>query len=417
MKLWKKFVLGTATAVLVVALGVGGTVLGLWHDEIKSMATIEKLEDADPENRSGPLYTIDVSGGYYFDKFLEQGGARNDQELIDFLVQNLTKGIVPIELEAPTVGCSSFTFQTPEGERYFARNYDFSPTTSMIVRTAPGDGRHASVSSADLQFLGITDCAEITSFMEKCLALVSPYVPLDGINDAGVSCGIYMSYQKDVGEDGQEAVVSTDQNSDLPDLTSTTMLRMILDYADDVDEAVSLVRQYDFHDSASTSFHYMVADRTGRSAILEWVAGKDGGDDGTKRELKVYYNDQDDALEEGEGKHDFQYITNFLVTPGYYEGRDDSRKGGYDRYLHIQERIDPDGTNPEGVFTEEQALDLLQELGRRRWDAQHGGSDSNSITVWSSLYNLTTGEVTWVSNERFDDPDHVYHLAFPESSC
>ena len=410
MKLWKKFVLGTATAVLVVALGLGGTVLGLWHDEIKSMATIEKLEDADPENRSGPLYTIDVSGGYYFDKFLEQGGARNDQELIDFLVQNLTKGIVPIELEAPTVGCSSFTFQTPEGDRYFARNYDFSPTTSMIVRTAPGDGRHASVSSADLQFLGITDCAEITSFMEKCLALVSPYVPLDGINDAGVSCGIYMSYQKDVGEDGQEAVVSTDQNSGLPDLTSTTMLRMILDYADDVDEAVSLVRQYDFHDSASTSFHYMVADRTGRSAILEWVDpdGHVGNDDGTKRELRVYYNDDDAIVGEREGKESFQYITNFLVTPDYYD--EDSQKGGYDRYLAIPKTIDPDGNNPTGKFSKEEGMDLLKTLGRRRWDAAKP-SDSNNITVWSSLYNLTDKTVTWISNESFDDESRIFEYS------
>ena len=30
-----------------------------------------------------------------------------------------------------------------------------------------------------------------------------------------------------------------------PDLTSTTMLRMILDYASSVDEAVELVKKYD----------------------------------------------------------------------------------------------------------------------------------------------------------------------------
>ena len=46
------------------------------------------------------------------------------------------------------------------------------------------------------------------------------------------------------------------------------MLRMVLDYADDVDEAVELIKQYNLHDSANTSFHYMVADATSKSAIL-----------------------------------------------------------------------------------------------------------------------------------------------------
>lgn len=73
---------------------------------------------------------------------------------------------------------------------------------------------------------------------------------------AGVACGIYMSYQGK-----EDEVVATNQTTDKTDLTSTTMLRMILDYADSVDKAVELVKKYDLHDSANTSFHYMVADR------------------------------------------------------------------------------------------------------------------------------------------------------------
>lgn len=65
----------------------------------------------------------------------------------------------------------------------------------MIVRTNPGDGRYASVSSADLQFLGIKEGAYVDSIMDKIICLDATYTPLDGINEAGVSCGIYMSYQ------------------------------------------------------------------------------------------------------------------------------------------------------------------------------------------------------------------------------
>ena len=68
------------------------------------------------------------------------------------------------------------------------------------------------------------------------------------------------------------------------------MLRLMLDYASNVDEAVKIAKKYDLHDSAKTSYHYMVADASGKSAILEWINGTDATDnDGSKRKLKVTY--------------------------------------------------------------------------------------------------------------------------------
>ena len=129
---------------------------------------------------------------------------------------------------------------------------------------------------------------DITGLMDKITCLAAPYIPFDGMNDAGVSCAIYMTYQ------GPDGSVSTGQDTDKPDITSTTMLRLILDYAGSVEEAVELVSAYDLHDSATSSYHYMVADATGRSAILEWVGDKDATDtDGSVRQLRVTYNDQD----------------------------------------------------------------------------------------------------------------------------
>lgn len=364
------------------------------------------LVDANMENKSAPVYTMDVSGDYYFDKFIEEGGASNDGELIQFVVDNITKGIIPIEIASPDIGCSSFTCVDADGNRYFGRNYDFSTSTAMIVRTNPGDGRYASISSVDLQFLGIKDGAPLDSMMKKLICLAATYAPLDGINEAGVSCGIYMSYQG-----MEDAVVATNQNTDKPDLTSTTMLRLILDYAGSVDEAVELVKQYDLHDSANTSFHYMIADSAGKSAILEWVTATDETDtDGAKRELKVYYNNDDSVLGEDEAANEFQYITNFIVTPDYYTSEDDMK--GLDRYTEIQSRINPDGTNTEGLMTEEGALDVLRTVGRRRWDSRNGESDANGITVWSALYDLTNKTVIWVSNEEFDNPDAVFTFDF-----
>lgn len=393
-------------SLLVIIIAVVAAFVAIWYNELLSISSIQMLVDANKENRSAPVYIMDVSGDYYFDEFIEQGGAASDDELIQFVVDNITKGLIPISLSSPEIGCSSFTSVDEEGNRYFGRNYDFSTTTGMIVRTNPSDGRYASISSVDLQFLGITEGEYVDSVMEKLICLAATYVPLDGINEAGVSCGIYMSYQ---GPDGE--VVSTDQNTDKPDVTSTTLLRLILDYAGSVEEAVALAQQYDLHDSANTSFHYMVADSTGKSAILEWVDVSDETDtDGTKRELRVYYNDEDAILGEAEAANNFQYVTNFIVTNDYYTNNDD--KKGLDRYNEIESCINPDGSNTSGLITKEDALSVLETVGRRNWDSLNGKTDSNGITVWSALYNLTSKEVTWISNEEFDNENAIFTFDF-----
>ena len=403
MKLLYKVLIGVGVAVVAVAAAGVGTLYGIWGKELNSISSIKEIIPAHESNKAGKVYEMTMDGGYYFDEFIEQGGVSNDDDLIQFIVDNITKGLIPISMKAPEVGCSSFTVIDENGNNLFGRNYDFASTSSLILHTNPGNGRHASISSVDLQFLGLGD--GIDGLMDKLTAIAAAYAPLDGMNDAGVSCGIYMSYQGP----GDESY-STDQQTDKPDLTSTTMLRMILDYADDVDEAVELVKKYDFHDSANTSFHYMVADKSGKSAILEWV-NEDATDstdiDGTKRVLKVYYNDKDETLGEDEAKNNFQYITNFIVTPGYYANENQEDMKGLDRYNYIKNTINPDGTNSEGKFTKEKSLNLLKDLGRRKWN-QTVGSDSNNITVWSVLYDLDNLEATWISNEEFDEEGSVF---------
>ena len=197
------------------------------------------------------------------------------------------------------------------------------PTPPSSTRTPVS--RHASYSTIDLSFLGLDKDKDVESLGQKILTLAAPYVPLDGVNDAGVACGIFMSYQ------GEGKGTPTDTQTDKPDLTSTTLLRLILDYADSVEDAVALAEQYDLHDSASSCFHYMVADSTGRSAVLEWVgADADHDADGSQRQLNVLWNDTD-ALSDSS---DWQVVTNFIKTPGYYDGTTVEMKG-LDRYEHL----------------------------------------------------------------------------------
>ena len=380
-----------ALAALVIALAVA--VFALWHNELATLTSFQKLSDRDEAHRDGAVYQINVSGDYSFDEFLSQGGASNDAELISFVTRSITKGIIPMHIKTSSIACSAFTADTQSGDRVFGRNYDFSATNTAIVYTDPGEGRHASYSTIDLSFLGLDADKDVETVGQKILTLAAPYVPLDGINDAGVACGIFMSYQ------GEGKGTPTDTQTDKPDLTSTTLLRLILDYADSVEDAVALAQQYDLHDSASSCFHYMVADSTGRSAILEWVGtDADHDADGAERQLNVLWNDTD-ALSDSA---DWQVVTNFIKTPGYYDGTTAEMKG-LDRYEHLAAALrETDGI----VADKDAAMDLLASVGRRTWN----NDDSNSNTVHSVVYDLTDKSVLWVGNEHYGEDAYTFEF-------
>lgn len=399
----KKILLAILAVVVVLVVAAVAAVFAVWHNEIGSVASIKMLRERNDDHQDGAVYSMQVQGDFYLDDFVTQGGVSNDTELIQFITDHITHGVVDLNMTAPTIGCSSFTATAENGDALFARNYDFSKTNAMLVFTEANPGRHASISTTDLQFLGIDVDQDMTSLMDKVICLAAAYTPLDGVNDAGVSCGIYMTYQGD-------ETVATDQQTDKPDFTSTTLLRLILDYADNVEEAVEIASSYDLHDSANTSYHYMVADATGKSAILEWTndAATDATDnDGSQRTLKVVYNDQDSNIGEREGASSYQIVTNFVLQPGYYEGVDAKEKKGADRYDRLYEELQA----TDGVVADEQAaMDILASVGRRSWD----NDDKNSCTVHSVVYNLTKKTALWVTNENYDDPTAVFEFALGE---
>ena len=399
----KKITVGRALLILLCALLVLvllalAAVFALLGNEIMTLASFTQLRPRDDAHLDGSVYQMEVKGGYYLDEFVAQGGVSNDQELIAFVTENITKGLIDVSIADPEVACSSFTATAADGDALFGRNYDMKKTNTCIVLTNPGGGRHASVSTVDLQFLGMDVDSDVTALMDRITCLAAPYAPLDGINDAGVACGIYMTYQ------GGEETVPTDQQTDKPDFTSTTLLRLILDYADSVDEAVEIARSYDMHDSAKTSYHYMVADATGASAVLEWVGATDATDnDGSARELRVTYNDDDAHIGETEAAASWQVVTNFILQPGYYDGSPETDKKGADRYDRLYQELNARG----GIVADEnEAMSLLAIVGRRTWK----NDDNNGCTVHSAVYNLTERTATWVPNEHYDEAPFVYDL-------
>ncbi len=390
MKTLKRILIAFVLLIVVVF----GIFLCVWRNEIATLSSLKLIRDRDDSHGDGAVYTMNVKGGFYLDDFIAQGGAKNDMELIEFITGKLTKGLMKLKIDPAKIGCASFTATDKSGDKLLGRNYDILGTNTCIVFTENDGERHSTISTVDLRFVGIDSKKNIDTFTDRISSLVAPYVPLDGINDAGVSCGINMSYQEG----------SVNQNTELPDITTTTFIRLILDYADDVEEAVEIAKSYDMHESANMGFHYIVADAYGNSAVLQWIDGNvDSDKDGSKRKLKVVYNDNDDMVGKYEAQYDNQVNTNFLLEPGYYN--EESTKHGYDRYESIWNSLNEHNGIVEN---EKMAMDILASVGARKWYKNY----DVSVTVHSVVYNMTDRSVMWVPNEHYDDENAYYRFSF-----
>lgn len=398
--LWRRIIKGLFLGIGSLILTVLLLVLVLWGKEIFTLLSLKELRPRNAAHHDGAVYYIDVRSGFYLEDLIEQGGISSDGELADFLIQKVTKGLAKnLNISTPNYGCASFTAVTEGGDSLFARNYDNKETNTCIVRTHARKGRHATISTVDLSFVGISPRTGVQRLEDTFLCLAAPYLTLDGINDAGVSCCINMTYQ---GGGFNRRTTATNQNTNKPDMTSTLLLRMILDYADNLEEAVEIASNYDLHDSANTSFHYMVADASGKSAILEWVCGDDTTDnDGSARTLVVTYSDEDAHIGEQEGSAGYQWMTNFIIQPGYYPQY--TQEPGLDRYEKIYEVL----SKTDGVVKDEQeAMQLLGQIARRTWNA-----GAHSFTPHSVVYNLTDKTVLWVSNENYEDDTAIFEFS------
>ena len=403
MKKVSKIICIIFTSLLALILLAFAIITFIFRNEISAISSIKLLKPRVENSLQCGIYEMSFKGDYYFEDYLEQGGAKNDRELLDFIMNKMTKGLLKLKINTSKIGCSSFTAHKPNGEQLFARNYDLYATNTCIVRVKGNKKRHASISTVDTSFINIPAQADMNNLLSKAYALAAPYAPLDGMNDAGVSCGIYMTYQG-----AGKNVIATDQNTDLPDISPTALIRLILDYADSLDEAVDFARSYDMHDSAGTSFHIMVAEPSGRSAILEWVNDTDESDNyGSLRKLVVTYNDLDSNIGQREGQADFQWVTNFIIQPGYYKVYNNDLTG-WERYNIIYDELSKSG----GLVADEMAaMDILHKVSQRTVRPNRNADDF-VLTIHSVIYNLDNLSTLWCGNEQYADKEGMFRYKF-----
>ena len=142
-------------------------------------------------------------------------------------------------------------------------------------------------------------------------------------------------------------------------LYTTTAIRLVLDKAATVEEAIELLKQYNIYFSGGIECHYLIADASERSVIAEYV----------NKELCVV---EADAA--------YQIASNFIAYDGLNIGECFTE---FERYDMVQNAIETNGD----ILEEHQAVQLLSEVG-----VFNGDTDK---LQWSVLYNLTTsnGEI------------------------
>ena len=109
LKLWQRILIIVSAVIVALAAVLGVAVGCVWGNELSSVASFEKVFARNDEHLDGSVYRMKVKGGFYFDKFLEQGGAENDTSLINFITRNITKGLIDLTIDETEIACASFT--------------------------------------------------------------------------------------------------------------------------------------------------------------------------------------------------------------------------------------------------------------------------------------------------------------------
>lgn len=252
----KKVILIALSLVLLTILVNSIIAVAVFGDKIANAMSVKKLQER--------LYYIDIKGDCGFENYLSLGGAESEAELAQYIISYLSGGFYEPEVEGEALdfGCSTLTVESSADEILMGRNFDWEGTegSAMIIHSTPDDG-YESYSTTWLDFLGFGEKWLPEGFVNQYMSLATFYTPLDGINEKGLCVADLVAGDK----------AHTNQDTTKTDLTTTTAIRLLLNEAATVEEAVQLLSEYDMNSSINTSHHLAISDATGRSVVVEYV--------------------------------------------------------------------------------------------------------------------------------------------------
>lgn len=314
------------------------------------------------------IYMMNYNLDYDLDGLLEKG-VSNTAELLAFAAKTTVIGSKFIKIGSSDFGCSTFNAVTEKGDYIMGRNFDYKSAPCMVLWTHPENG-YASLSMVDCNFMLYGNVNKPVLTFNRLQVLLAPYCCVDGMNEKGLSIAVV-----------ELKTSATNQNTGKKNITTTTVIRAVLDKCATVEEAIELFSRYDMHDAFFCCYHYQISDASGKSVILEYV----------NNEMRLFYPEKRETA-----SSDYQYCANFFLS----EDGDNSKGFGYDRYETMGERLD----EKNGILTEREAMGLLAKV---HLDYQHETYPWRVTTLWSAVYNSSSLDVCLAANL---DYTRVYRL-------
>jgi hypothetical protein len=350
---WRRYARWSAVVLLAAAL-CGAYLV---KDHVRTLWSLRRVPGTN-------AYVMDYYVNYHIDQ-IRSNGMRVDQienGLIDVFfpdaiafVAKVVKGrFLDEKIHAlPSGGdhCSTVCLRTPESRVLFGRNLDYSHDACLVVRVHR-EGELSSIAVLDLHYLNLDrDDLETTSLWERIPLLFAPYYLQDGMNEHGVAVA-------DLSVDGVEPPLDGKR----PNILHSTAMRLILDYATNVDEAVDMLKRYNVYFVAETC-HFMIADASGKSAVVEFING----------DVKVT-----------PAKESWQVCTNHQI----HEASEQQCDERCERYRTASEQL-AKASATAGI---DDVMRVMESVSRENW------------TMWTSVYDLTSKDCRIAYRRHYDKP-------------
>lgn len=313
-------------------------------DIITLTSEIVSLEDG--------FSAVQYAGDYKLDQFLEQGGAVSDADVMKFLTKNLFSGKSVLEFFGSMFGCSTLSVQNTDGNYLFGRNFDWNTCNALVVSAKPEEG-YASISTVNMDFIQAAAGMESERLPDEMKTMAALYAPLDGMNEKGLCVSVNMI----------EDSASISQDTGKKDITTTTAVRLLLDKAADVDEALELLKEYDLHASMGMMVHFALADAKGNAVVVEYV----------EDEMVVT---------------DTPVVTNFYLAEGKKHGI--GTEQSHTRYEILTKLL-----KEKKTMNGQDVRDALDSVSKDNFD-------DPSSTEWSIVFHQGNGEVCYYHRENYE---------------
>ncbi len=341
--------------IFAVTLALFALLAFLVKDDVRTLLSLRRVAGTN-------AYVMDYYGDYRIDKIRDRGmdvGNIEDScletllpELVLPIAERLKRAYIPDHIttvEDDGHHCSTLAIQSKRGDVFLGRNFDYFNDACLILKVHDDQGL-ASAALIDLAYLNLNRSdLDQTNLIDRVPLLFAPYYVMDGMNRSGVAVS-------NMAVDAAEPPLDAGK----PAIINSTLMRLILDYAQSADDAVKIIGDYNVH-FVATPVHLMIADSSGRFLIVEYIDG----------EVRVTPSQES-----------WHVCTNHIVWQKS-ESENDAACG---RYHTASDAADELG----GEVDVDDVMSIMHSVSAKDW------------TMWTSVYSLTTGDFRVAYKARLD---------------